>query len=140
MSLERSVVIIRRDAEHPAPSFTFIANARIDVGYMHLYTEGSPTLEAKWSLVQTRRSGKDGEIEETTVTEYVCPMPDSYQNFSVIDVPDVEVQTGDRFDFSVNDPECICEFVLDAYADGPLMLPEPAPEPEPEPSEEPEVA
>ena len=74
-------------------------------------------------------------IVREQVTEYVCAMPDSYQNFEVIDVPDVEVKAGDKFAFSVNDPECVCHFVLDCWAAASLW---PAPEPEvpPEPQED----
>ena len=95
MSSERYIVSVKRDAETQEPTFEFLADARIDKGYMHLFTEGSPTLEATWKL--TAKSG--------AVSEYKCFMPDSYQNFEVIDVPDVEVKAGDKFAFSVNDPE-----------------------------------
>mgnify|MGYP003341813439 CR=1 FL=1 len=117
MSSERYIVSVKRDAETQEPTFEFLADARIDKGYMHLFTEGSPTLEATWKL--TAKSG--------AVSEYKCFMPDSYQNFEVIDVPDVEVKAGDKFAFSVNDPECVCHFVLDCWASASLW---PAPEPE----------
>lgn len=121
----RQIVTVTRDAENLTPSFTFLHAARIDKGWMLLFTEGSAALEAKWTLVQER----DGQ---TTTTEYVCAMPDSYQNFPVLDVPDVFVQAGDRFDFSVNDDACVCAFAIEAYAHDWLV---PAPV-EPEPVEE----
>jgi hypothetical protein len=124
----RQIVTIRRDAESPAPSLTFVCDARIDKGWMILLSEGSPALEAKWKLTQMR----DGSAQ---VSEYVCAMPTSYQNFPVLDVPDVEVQAGDTFEFSVNDADCVCAFALEAYATAAIV-----PEPEPEVSEEPEAA
>ena len=127
LSETRQFVSIQLDAENPAPSFKFITPARIDIGRMLLLSEGTPTLEAKWRLTQVRPIDKDGNTE-TTVTEYVCAMPDSYQNFEVIDVPDVEVQAGDRFDFSANE-DCACIFVLECFASdwlAPPVIEEPA--------------
>lgn len=111
----RQIVTVHRDAETPTPSFVFLHPARIDKGWMMLFSEGSATLEAKWTLTQVR-GAKDDEPGETTVTDFVCAMPDSYQNFPVLDVPDVFVQAGDRFDFSVNDDACVCAFAIEAYA------------------------
>jgi hypothetical protein len=121
----RQIVSVSRDAENPTPSFTFIHPARIDKGWMMLFSEGSASLEAKWTLTKG----------QAVVAEYVCAMPDSYQNFPVLDVPDVFVQAGDRFDFSVNDPACICHFAIEAYAVA-ALVPEPEPEPEPVPEGE----
>jgi hypothetical protein len=127
----RQIISIYRDEAAPAPSFAFLAPARIDQGRMLLLSEGSPSLEAKWTLTQVRPVGKDGETE-TFVSEYVCAMPDSHQNFLVIDVPDVEVQAGDRFDFSVNEPAASCVFVIECYASE-YLIAQAQPEPEPEP-------
>ena len=133
-SESRQIVSVSRDAENPTPSFTFIHPARIDKGWMILFSEGSPTLEAKWTLTQVRPIDKDGNTE-MTVTEYVCAMPDSYQNFEVIDVPDVEVQAGDRFDFSVNEPAASCVFVIECYAHA-CLVPAPVEEQVEDPVEE----
>ena len=127
LSEQRQIVSILRDAEHLTPSFEFVCPARIDIGRLLLLSEGSPTLEARLTLTQVRG-------EASVVKEYVCPMPTSYQNFLVIDIPDVEVLAGDRFDFSVNDPEASCVFVIEAFADS-YLIPAPV-EVVPEPQEE----
>lgn len=122
----RQIVTVSRDAENLTPSFTFLHEARIDKGWVMLFTEGSPGLEAKWVLTQ----GKDGQ---TITTEYLCAMTDSYQNFQV-QVSNLDVVPGDRFDFSVNDNNCVCHFVLEACAHEWLV-----PSEEPNSVEEPET-
>lgn len=110
MSHNRYVVFVPRTPEKPNPYFTFSTDVRLEPGQLQLFTAGSEALEAKWTL--SRRINDQWVVEQ----EFVCSMPDSYQNYTVPSVENLEIKFGDRLDFSVNDALCRCTFVLDGWA------------------------
>lgn len=104
-------IYVTLDSENPAPQLVLDFDGIIVDAKIILFTEGSPTLSATTTLL----------YEQTQTTRnFVCFMPDSYQSYTIPDLENIEVQSGDIFSFSVNEPSCVCQFALDCYIPGVL--------------------
>jgi hypothetical protein len=123
----KQTVLLECSDETPKPEFTFASFATVDVARVYLMTEGDASLEAKIKLIRAI----DG-LE----MDYDVFMPQSYQTYTLLDIPDVLVGEGDKFVCSVNEAGCRCSFSIECMSDASIY---PPPPPEPEPVEEPEL-
>jgi hypothetical protein len=125
----KQTVLLECSDETPKPEFTFATSATVDVARVYLMTEGDASLEAKIKLIRAI----DG-LE----MDYDVFMPQSYQTYTLLDIPDVPVRDGDKFVCSVNEVGCRCTFSIECMADASIFPPPPEPAPE-EPAEEPQL-
>lgn len=103
----KQIITVHRNEKTQSPVFTFKYPARIDTGRVILFTEGSDTLKATLTI---QAPGND------TSSVYEVFMPDSYQNFTLLDIPDVEVAEGTTIEFGVTEENTTCTFELVCYA------------------------
>jgi len=120
------VISVERSPEKPTPYFTFNVDGLLGEGEIQLFTEGSPTLEATCVLY---RRVNDVLIR---AAEFVTFMPDSYQNYTVTSLRNVEVGPGDRLEFTTNENSCIYNYVFTCWAEEtPCCVPDLDPNAEP---------